>query len=453
MIPFVKVKSQRKSWLKLIVIGWIVGCGLPAWGQSSDTPTPTETPKALPDGSYFPSSAEPLTPVNPPGLSPVPYNDPSVGPNVSPNDLVPRLWFEAEYVSWDVQRNGLAPNLLTTGPASSFGVVGNLGTTSLTPTSLKFAGIPGGRFTTGIWWTDDQVIGMDATFMFISRQQLGFTASSDANGDQTLTRPFYDVNTNQQSGLSVSSPGAFAGSVTFQDTFNAWGAEINPLLIRLRNGENFKLYGFIGFRYMDIVEKLSINSYSYTLANGQASFLGFPQGPGSALGVADIFDTGNRIYAGQFGTRMNFKYRRFGLDITTKAAIGSNYEVSQISGATTSQNPPFQTSSLVTAGGLLSGPNNSFRSSAASFIVVPEVNAKLTYNVTDRLSLMVGYNFLFLSNVIRPENQILPYVNPAFTPSSPTFGATNLPLQYPLPIFERTTMFIQGISFGAKFVY
>ena len=59
------------------------------------------------------------------------------------------------------------------------------------------------------------------------------------------------------------------------------------------------------------------------------------------------------------------------------------------------------------AGGLLALPGaNIGRYTQSKFAVVPEAGVKIGYHLTPNLRLAVGYNFLYLSSVLRPGDQI-----------------------------------------------
>jgi hypothetical protein len=51
--------------------------------------------------------------------------------------------------------------LATTGPASTFGVLGAAGTQTLFDGNLDYGAASGGRFSTGIWFCDGQWLGLD----------------------------------------------------------------------------------------------------------------------------------------------------------------------------------------------------------------------------------------------------------------------------------------------------
>ena len=81
--------------------------------------------------------------------------------------------------------------------------------------------------------------------------------------------------------------------------------------------------------------------------------------------------------------------------------------------------------------------------------VIPSLEVKLSYFFTPRWRLFVGYDFLYWSQVVRPGNQLDRNVN---LTQSPVFGTGVLsgPAS-PVPLFNRTDFWAQGINLGLEF--
>src|SRR5207253_2324930 len=75
------------------------------------------------------------------------------------------------------------------------------------------------------------------------------------------------------------------------------------------------------------------------------------------------------------------------------------------------------TAPVTAAGGLLAQSTNIGNHSRDSFAVVPELGVTLAYQVTSGVKLSVGYSALYLSEVVRPGDQIDPGVNPNLVPA------------------------------------
>jgi hypothetical protein len=87
-------------------------------------------------------------------------------------------------------------------------------------------------------------------------------------------------------------------------------------------------------------------------------------------------------------------------------ALGFTHEVVERAGANGVTIPG------VTAveGGLLVNPGNAGRDVRARFAVLPETTVQLGYWITEHLNAFVGYNFLYVSSVARPGDQIDPVI-------------------------------------------
>ncbi len=80
--------------------------------------------------------------------------------------------------------------------------------------------------------------------------------------------------------------------------------------------------------------------------------------------------------------------------------------------------------------------------------VSPELGAALKYQLTQRLELKVGYSFMYLSNVVRPGEQIDFNVDPLWIPSDPPApgGRDN-----PDFAFNDSPFYIHGLTLGGEY--
>src|SRR4029079_4993268 len=109
------------------------------------------------------------------------------------------------------------------------------------------------------------------------------------------------------------------------------------------------------------------------------------------------------FYGGQLGAKGGVRLGRFTADAVMKVALGTVHESLNIAGVKS-----------VAAGGLLiqapvgifTQPTNIGRYTQNAFAVVPEVQFFLGVDATSWLNLFVGYDFLYLSNALRPGQQI-----------------------------------------------
>jgi hypothetical protein len=75
---------------------------------------------------------------------------------------------------------------------------------------------------------------------------------------------------------------------------------------------------------------------------------------------------------------------------------------------------------------------------------MPEANANITYQLTPRILLRAGYNFVALTNVLRPGQQIVANLDPA--------AVAGMHDQPALP-FTTSTFILHGLNLGATWRY
>ena len=102
-----------------------------------------------------------------------------------------------------------------------------------------------------------------------------------------------------------------------------------------------------------------------------------------------------------------------------------------------------------TAGGLFAQPTNIGHYTRDVFAVVPEGNVQLGYQLTDRLRATVGYTFFYMSDVVRPGDQIDRTINPALLALPPAAGGPARPAFQ----VRQSDFWAQGIDFGLEFLY
>ncbi len=349
----------------------------------------------------------------------------------------------------------LPPLVLTDSPAtpiSSLGVLGN-GTAQLLYGNNNTSTGPdsGGRFTLGYTLDDCGLFSLEGNFFFLGRKNDG--ANFNSNNFPVLGRPFFDLNDSVPSReftaipLSAGAPFAATGAIRVDTTSDLLGAEAN-LKTLLWCGCNFQINGLVGFRFLDLSESVRITETSVqqlAFADVDASIR-----PGDQATVFDNFATHNRFYGGQIGASGEWQFGRWSLEGSLKLAIGVTQQTVDIDGGQRIVSLDGRVQSFV--GGLYAVPSNIGSHSQNQFGFVPELGLKLNYQLTEHVSVFVGYDFLYWSSVLRPGDQIDPVLDLNQVPNSgrPYPQASQV---RPVVPFQVSSYWAQGVNAGVLFRY
>jgi hypothetical protein len=361
-----------------------------------------------------------------------------------------RFWAEADYLMWWMRKDPIGVPIVTTdttnGASPTAGGLANP-TTQVLIGSNAF-GYPifsGGRLRAGYWCTDD--IGFETSGFLFGNRSSGSAVGSDSTGNPFLFRPVANVDTgNPNAGLIVATPGAVAGSVTVSSSTQLWGADALGSA-KLINTDKFRLTGLAGFRYLDLREGLGILDNQTDLA-GVGTFGGTPTTPGDRVTILDSFRTHNQFYGGDLGLRGELLWNRWVLTGSANVALGCTHQTIDIGGVST-LTPASGAAPTSLPGGLLALPSNSGRFLHNAFSVVPEAELKIGYDLTPRIRLSLGYDFIYWSDVVRPGSQINNNISAAQAPVSPSYapGTTSAP---GAP-HNSTGFWAHGVNFGVSF--
>jgi hypothetical protein len=99
----------------------------------------------------------------------------------------------------------------------------------------------------------------------------------------------------------------------------------------------------------------------------------------------------------------------------------------------------------------LAEPTNIGHHNRDRFAVLPEFTLTVGYQVAEHVRATVGYNFLFLSRVLRTGNTI-DGVDARQVHSLTSFDAT-AQVTRPAPVFFDDHFYAQGVNFGLEFSY
>ncbi len=362
-----------------------------------------------------------------------------------------RHYLNLDALGWWVKGDHLPP-LVTTAPIgtpqANAGVIGEPTTSTLFGNQRVNSGIRwGGRVQGGVWLDDFQTIALEGNYYGLASATTTFSRTSIFSGgslnDPILARPYYDANplVDAQSSMIVAFPNYVVGptsvnvdgSINIQETSRVQSAgggaryAIGPY-----NGP-IRLFLLGAYRFFDLNESLNIKSTSYS------SFDPFPPDAGR-IEVVDSFATRNIFNGGEIGIGTELNRARWTLGAETRLALGNMNQQLTINGSTSAIYNAYVASY---AGGLLAQPTNIGTYTRNRFAIIPQVDLKLGYQLRPALRVTAGYNFTYVSSVIRPGGQIDTNVNTTQIAGQPLVGPA-----VPHASVSDTSIWLQGVTMG-----
>jgi len=332
----------------------------------------------------------------------------------------PGWWVSGGALLWAVKSAPLPPTLTTFAagsPSATTGFGGALGipgTTVLSPDHLGYGALPGGEVSIGHWLASDPRFGLEASGFLLGSRSAGFS-------------------------FVLAQPGFAAGGQGIASSLQFWGVEGNGIY-RGFNTAGLDVSLLAGVRYLDLREGLSIVS-TESLLTGAGNFIG-----------TDSFSTRNQFLGGEVGVKVQKQFDKFDASLLAKVALGDNYQTVVING--NSAVSGFGLPAGISPGGIFSQATNIGQQSRNQFAVVPEAQLQAGYRVSSAVRIFAGYDFLYVSNVVRPGNQIDTTLNftgnPAIAGVSPAIltGAAR-----PQALFNGSSFWAQGVKLGASYAF
>ncbi|MCE5268560.1 MAG: BBP7 family outer membrane beta-barrel protein [Planctomycetaceae bacterium] len=335
------------------------------------------------------------------------------------------LWFRGDYLMWwgkSVHLPALAASDLA-------------GTNTIFGAQTVDQGIhSGGRFSLGGWLTDCQQSGVEFNYLFLGDQTTRFTQNSTDN--PILTRPFFSAQSFATATVVVANPGLQSGSIVTGVSSELQSAEVLYRQVMFAEGTE-QIDGLVGYRYGRLAEGLAINSSTTIIDNVP------PFANGTVVAVSDLFDAINEFNGGEIGVSAKSRHCRWSLEVLGKLALGSMQSRLNVSGTTTTTPPTG--SPAVANGGFLTLPTNSGAFERTNFAVMPELGLNLSYDITCRVKATCGYTFLYMSQVVRPADQVDTNLNPTQFSGGKLTGFPT-----PEPRFVMSDYWAQGLTFGLE---
>ena len=380
-----------------------------------------------------------------------------VAPVLVPAGLPPtRHFVSLDALGWWVRGDSLPP-LVTTSPIGTpqnlAGVLGQADTTVLFGNQTVNGGIrPGGRVQGGVWIDPYQTWAVEGHYYALATQTANYYAHSVFSGGSTsdpiLARPFFNdaPGVDAQSSVIVAFPNFILsplippinvdGSAQIKETSNIQSAGGVVRWSPMMYTNPFRISFSGGYRFFALNETLTI------LAISTPPPITFPIPiPNGRIEVFDSFSTRNTFNGGEIGIAGELAGRtRWSLSADTRLALGNMHQVLTIDGRTSAISGPFVASYT---GGLLAQPTNIGTFTQDRFALIPQVDVKLGFQATPAMRLTVGYNFTYISSVLRPGNQIDTTVNTTQIAGLPLVGPAR-----PAAQMDTTGIWLQGITAG-----
>jgi hypothetical protein len=352
-------------------------------------------------------------------------------------------WSSAESLLWWTKDARVPTPLVVTGPVvgNMQPVLGQPGFQTVLGGSDVAMGLNyGGRFTLGRWLGPARTLGVEGSFFFLGDSSKSQSVqSSGAPGSPFLALPFFDPTIPGESSTRISSPGAFAGTATLTTTARLRGGELN-----LVSGNNvIKSFGYqplVGLRFLSLKEDLIFDTNSPSVVP-----------PLDVFQTRDQFTTSNQFYGAQAGLRAEARHGIWFVQGTGKLALGVMHQTVDISSALVTNDFNGIGAPQVFPGGYFAQPTNIGHQSRDRFAAIPEVNLNVGVKLAGGLRARVGYTFLYVSDVVRPGDQMDRRINPSQAPaitgvpSTTVIGPAN-----PAPLFRSTSFWAQGITMGLE---
>ena len=403
-----------------------------------------------------------------PGTDAVVYPATPTLPDTNATGVTPRFWLRSDYLLWFIKKAPVPVPLVTTGPfdpnlivqpVPAVGAIGNPTTKVLYGGQAADLGtFSGMRFEGGFAVDEQGIFALEGGGFLLERRSSSFMTSSDAAGNPRLTLPFNDITGPGESAVAISRAdndpavnngfyfGGLAGKISVNSNSRLWGWEANASAYVYSAG-GLRMTALAGFRYLDLDENLVISSSSTPL--DVPMFAGF-QGADvyfqDVVSTSDVFHTRNHFYGAQVGGRAEYTVGNLTASVLAKVAVGGTQQRVSIAG---NSSIVYQGVAMASVpGGVYAVASNSGVQHGSDFSVVPEVGVNVGYQVNDWLRAQVGYTFLYWSSVVRPGDQIDRNIDGRQIPLLSQQPVTGMPAMQPIPRFERTDFWVQGVNFS-----
>jgi len=358
-----------------------------------------------------------------------------------------RTWADAEFLLWWMRGQNL-PAIATTSPigtsASQAGVLGAPGTSTIIGGSWANDGVrTGGKFSGGYWFENAPDIAIEADFFFLQNLSQSYNAASI--GSTILARPFTNALDGAPSAVRIAYPGDVSGSISAQVATNGFvggGIGLRQNLTSYQTS-NFRLDALVGYRAMTFSDKVNIDSNLTSINPDNANFVAV----GTTINASDRFSSSNTFNGFDTGFAGEYNTGKFSFQSSFRIALGMTQSNVKINGSTTTSVPG--TDSISSVGGLYALSSNIGDVGNKAVSIIPQVNTRAGYMITDSIKASLGYNFLVWTGVVRSANMVDTTINPNLIPNSSTTGGPARPSLS----MAQSAIWAQGLNFSLEYNY
>ena len=327
---------------------------------------------------------------------------------------------DVELLLWWTKGTHLPP-LVTTG------VLGDPGTNVLFGDGLAGQDLQiGGRVTMGWWLDGSHNVGVEGRFFALEGDSTTFFSESTGS---PLAIPFINPAVPGEDAVLVGSAGT-AGSVRVNFTNDLFGSEVLGRTMMCRDRLR-RIDLLAGYQFLRLDDELRLTS-SVTSTDPNS-----PVPIGATVEVLDRFRGRNEFHGGVLGIGGSMARGCWSLNGTAKLGLGNMRQTVVIEGSQTASIP--NVPPATTGSGLFAQASNSGTRFQDQFCFIPEVTLSLRYHFTDCLAASVGYNLIWMSDVVLGADHIDRVVDLSQTTASPAFA------------FDDTDYWVQGLNVGLHY--
>ena len=409
------------------------GYPVPAFQPAGFAVPPDVLPPLAP-GAAAPTAGAPGASPNTNGFAFDPYS-PAQRPRRA--QVHEEAWARGDWLFWSF-RNAPVPPLIVTGNPNlpGAGIAGSGNVSSLVGPSRDLGQFSGFRVTVGQWFDPDGELGAELSGFIFGRE--GSADFFQGSAARPLSVPVQGTN-GTVGVFDFSFPGRFVGALGVRTASQLYSGEAN-LLHRFHGDGCVSIDGLFGYRYLQLNERLDLLGRAQSVG-AIGTFRGAALPGGAVVFTSDSFRARTEFHGAHMGLRGEVRRDMFTVTAFGKGGAGVNIQTLRVNGTT--QVP----GTGVAAGGVRALPTNIGRDTNTDFSLTGETGLELGFQVTKNVSLRVGYNLLWWSDVLRPGSVISPQVTLSQVPIDPTFNAGAAATR-PVTAFRSSDFLAHGLVVG-----